>query len=156
MGLRDGNGLTHFIKVTKFAVTERVVQQLPFFLAKRCPARPRYAETGTCSAKLPAIPFMALSSPTPKVVKSAAKPFAARVAIGRVGGVQFIGTTNPANIRAGDNVIEKLQIVVAWHTKQMIGTTICKAVQQVIGDGVGGLHDYYPYNVDFTLSIEEA
>ncbi len=155
MGLRDGDGLTHFIKVTKFAVTERVVQQLPFFL-RSAARRAHDMQNRNMLGETARDTVHGAKLAHPKGGQERGKTFAARVAIGRVGGVQFIGTTNPANIRAGDNVIEKLQIVVAWHTKQMIGTTICKAVQQVIGDGVGGLHDYYPYNVDFTLSIEEA
>jgi hypothetical protein len=38
-------------------------------------------------------------------------------------------------------MVEKLQVIVARHAKQMIGSTIIKTVQQVIGDAVWGTHE---------------
>lgn len=53
-------------------------------------------------------------------------------------------------------MVEKLQIIIARHAEQMRDTASCQSVEQVIGDGIGGLYGSDPFDVSLSLSIEEA
>ncbi|MDU5731666.1 hypothetical protein [Citrobacter freundii] len=52
-------------------------------------------------------------------------------------------------------MVKKLQIIIAWHTKEMADATACQPVQQIISNGIRGLHDSYPSDGNLMLSIEE-
>ncbi len=105
--LRDGHGLTHFIEVTKLAVTEGMVQQLPSFL-RGASRRTHDMQNRYMLGETARDTVHGAKLAHSKGGQQRGKPFAARVAIRGVGGVQFVSTTHPANIRAGDNVIEEL------------------------------------------------
>lgn len=47
------------------------------------------------------------------------RPLASRIAVGTIGGIQFIGTAHPGYLLVANHVVEELQVVVAWHAKQV-------------------------------------
>ena len=59
----------------------------------------------------------------------------ARIAVRRIGRVEFVGAADPADIPMGDHAIEKLQVIVARHAKQMTDADLLKARQQIISYG---------------------
>jgi hypothetical protein len=51
-----------------------------------------------------------------------------------------------------NHVVKKLQIIITRHTKEVADATACQPVQQIISNGILGLHDSYPS--DGNLNVE--
>ncbi|MNN83238.1 hypothetical protein D3C81_2002590 [compost metagenome] len=72
-------------------------------------------------------------------------PVNSGIAISRVGRIQLIGTSYPAQTRVSDDAVEELQIVITWHTKHMVNTAFSQTIDQIICDCVIRLHRHLPF-----------
>ena len=61
------------------------------------------------------------------------------VSVRGVAGVELIGVTHPADIRMGDNVIEKLKVVVTRDAKYLSNPELDQPVEEIIADGVDSI-----------------
>ncbi|EPI63250.1 hypothetical protein A676_04137 [Salmonella enterica subsp. enterica serovar Enteritidis str. 2010K-0262] len=53
-------------------------------------------------------------------------------------------------------MVKKLQVIIARYAKKMANAASCQSVQQIVGHGIGVLHDSFPSDVDIMLSIKEC
>ena len=84
-----------------------------------------------------------------------AAPLHSCIAIGGVGGVEFICAADPTNLAMRNNVVKKLEVVVSGDTKQVVNAAVGEAIEQVICHGIGRCH-HAPPPVSILLSIEEV
>ena len=67
-----------------------------------------------------------------------------RVAIGGIGGIQFVGAAHPTKRAVSNDVVKKLEIVVSGYAKQTLDAAVSQTVKQVICHGIGRSHGATP------------
>ncbi|MNJ54618.1 hypothetical protein D3C77_500670 [compost metagenome] len=68
-----------------------------------------------------------------------AKALGAGVAVGGIGGVEFVAVTDEAQLRQGFDLFEQGQVVVAGHAEQVADAEFLQATQEKIANG--HIHD---------------
>ncbi|CCK03466.1 hypothetical protein BN129_2135 [Cronobacter sakazakii 701] len=70
----------------------------------------------------------------------------AGVPVGGISAVKLIRAADPGNTRVGNDVIEEQQIVISRYAKQVLNTTSCQTIQQIIGNTIVNWHFCHPFS----------
>ena len=148
-------GLAHPVEVLEIAVAQRVVHQFsPTLRAATWGAN--NMQNGDIFRIAARQAIHRTEFPDPKGSQQRSGPGDPGITVRRIGSVKLVGTPDPAHMRMVDHMVKKLQIVITRHAKQMPDAAPGNSVEQVIRNGVRGLHDSFPSDGNLMLSIEEA
>lgn len=142
IGLCDADFFGYPRKVSEVAIAQRMVQQIAGALGtlRRCAHHVDHRQVFGITA---GHAVQRAQLPDAEGGEQRRGRFATRIAVGGVGGVQFVGAAYPGDLRMSDDVIEELQVVIPRHAEDVADANLGQTIEQIIGHRVDLSHDHH-------------